>query len=380
MRHSYTPIFKDVLTSRVWALPDAHLRVWLWLQLQADPEGFICADVTGVAVGARVSGKDAREALEVLSLADADADPRDPDEGRLIARVPGGWCVLGVDERNEQVRRESKRARNNSYMRAYRARAANDSITESSPNVTQSAVPASRAPASDLESSLENPKSGAAADPDYLERAQTVPAVAAAAAAANVELIGFDAYERQAQSYGTTLVPPSVVYAIPATWQPSQSLRDDATMAGVSNLDERLAVLRSGPIGGVRGVFENAIEDYVRALFGKWRTWDETDRAKANKPRGQSYRDRPEDTLTTTQAASAFRPSADHENFCAKHNLDLTHAVKLYRQSPEHDKVGFAESERRFLARLKCWQVTGTFHPDGPLPKAKRAEREGAAA
>jgi hypothetical protein len=180
------------------------------------------------------------------------------------------------------------------------------------------------------------------------------------------------------------IVPPSVVYAIPATWQPSQSLRGDATMAGVANLDERVASLRSGPIGGTRGVFEDALDDYVRTFFGKWRTWDETDRAKAavaaSKPRGQSYRDRPEDTLTTTQAASAFRPSADHERFCNKHDLDLTHAVKLYRQSPEHDKVGFAESERRFLERLKCWAVTGTFHPDGPLPKARRAEREGAAA
>ena len=53
-------------------------------------------------------------------------------------------------------------------------------------------------------------------------------------------------------------------------------------------------------------------------------------------------------------------------------------AVKLYRQSPEHDRVGCVESEKRFMARLKCWAATGTFHPDGPLPKAK--QREGAAA
>ena len=71
-----------------------------------------------------------------------------------------------------------------------------------------------------------------------------------------------------------------VIHAIPATWQPSESLRADATMSGVSKFEERLAGLRSGPIGGTRGVFERDLEDYIRTFFGKWRTWEETDRAK----------------------------------------------------------------------------------------------------
>ncbi len=76
-----------------------------------------------------------------------------------------------------------------------------------------------------------------------------------------------------------------------------------------------------------------------------------------------------ESDLDTTGAATAFRPSSDHEKFCAEKNLDLAHAVRLYRASPEHAKVGFVESERRFMTRLKCWLATGTFIPDGPLPR-----------
>jgi hypothetical protein len=76
-----------------------------------------------------------------------------------------------------------------------------------------------------------------------------------------------------------------------------------------------------------------------------------------------------ESDLDTTGAATAFRPSSDHEKFCAVHRLDLSHAVRLYRASPEHAKVGFVESERRFMTRLKCWLATGTFIADGPLPR-----------
>ncbi len=76
-----------------------------------------------------------------------------------------------------------------------------------------------------------------------------------------------------------------------------------------------------------------------------------------------------ESDLDTTGAATAFRPSSDHERFCSDHGLDLSHAVRLYRASPEHAKVGFVESERRFMTRLKCWLATGTFIPDGPLPR-----------
>ena len=363
MRHSYTPIFKDVLTSRVWALPDAHLRVWLWLQLQADPEGFICADVTGVAVGARVSGKDAREALEVLSLADADADPSDVNQGRLLERVPKGWRVVGHEETRELAKREAQNARNRKFMRKSRAatKAANDTTEVDA-----------------VDASVDAPKPKPKSKP-LTEDSETPPTPSAVDG-----LIGPDEYAALGFDAPSRIVSGPTIDKIPASWQPSDALRAEATIAGVRNFDDRLKNLRAGPVGGTRGIFETDIDGYVASFFGKWRTWDETDAAKAaaaaSKPRGQSYRDRPEDTLTTTQAASAFRPSADHEKFCAKHELDLTHAVKLYRQSPEHDKVGFAESERRFLERLKCWAVTGTFHPDGPLPKAKRAEREGAAA
>lgn len=52
-------------------------------------------------------------------------------------------------------------------------------------------------------------------------------------------------------------------------------------MAGVTDLDERIADLRLGPIGGSRGIFPDKVDDYIRKQFPRWKTWGETDRAKA---------------------------------------------------------------------------------------------------
>lgn len=52
-------------------------------------------------------------------------------------------------------------------------------------------------------------------------------------------------------------------------------------MAGVQNPDHHLERLKTGPVGGARGIFPDRIEGYVRGLFGSWKTWEETDRAKA---------------------------------------------------------------------------------------------------
>jgi hypothetical protein len=56
-------------------------------------------------------------------------------------------------------------------------------------------------------------------------------------------------------------------------WTPPDWLVDEAAMQGIPRkvFHERLAQLRNGPIGGVRGVFNR--EDYVRDQFPKWRTW-----------------------------------------------------------------------------------------------------------
>lgn len=292
MRQNYTPIFQSVLASRLWALPPATRAVWLWFQLRCDPEGYLCTDLAGVAIGANVTGAEAREALEVLTLPDADADPSDANEGRLLERVPRGWRVIGFEDSRDMAKREARNARSRRWMAKTRAdaKAANDNMPTPVVDVVDV----------DASVGLTKPKTKPKTKTLPEDRESPLPPAAAV---------------------GSTVVAPRTLYAIPDTWRPSESLRAEATMSGVTNFDERLAGLRSGPIGGTRGVFENQLDHYVRTFFGKWRAWAETDRAKAtaaSKPRAGGRFD----------AVPLLEPTDKHRAFAKKHGLDLDAHVR----------------------------------------------------
>jgi hypothetical protein len=340
MRQQYTPIFARILASRLWALSPATRCVWLWLELRCDPEGYMSTDVAGVAIGAHVTGGEAREALEVLSLEDADADPEDPNKGRLIERVPGGWRVLGFEEQRDLAKREARNARTRRYMANSRAKdkAANDVI-----------------PVTPCEP-IDTP-------PKTKPTPTTKP------------------FPQEGESPPTPTGRSVSLDKLPESWQPSAALRAEAVMAGVADLDARILSLRTGPIGGQRGVLPDQLDNYIRSFFGTWRTWRETDQAKAAaaaKPRtgGRSYS--PGDDIATTDAATAFRATDEHRAFCRAHKLDVEHAVREYRKGTRPGKLGTLPAQEEFTHRLKCWATTGTFLADGPMPKAPRKPKEAA--
>lgn len=80
---------------------------------------------------------------------------------------------------------------------------------------------------------------------------------------------------------GFELRPDGTTVRIPAWWVLPDDLRDAAKMAGVLAPDDHLARLRTGPVGGARGIFPDELPGYIQSLFTKWRTWEEVDRAKA---------------------------------------------------------------------------------------------------
>jgi hypothetical protein len=306
MRRNYTPIFRDVINSRVWALSPAARAVWLWLSLVADPEGCVCSDVTGVAMGARVTGPEAREALELLVLEDADADPGDPFQGRIIERVRGGWRVLGAEDRRELAKEEARNARNRKYMQRARSVPANDAGAD-----VDACVPS-------VSPTKPKPKT----------KTKTTPPTG----------VGVDPPTPTPTPTTTTLVSLSrTITEVPTDWAPSPELRAEATIAGVLSLDEHIKRLRRGPIGGSRGIFEHEFHNYIRDMLPKMRTWEETDRAKAStalavasKPRAQGYR---APTLT-------IEATPKHRAYAEKHNLPLDELVRDLNASGAVDDLG----------------------------------------
>lgn len=76
---------------------------------------------------------------------------------------------------------------------------------------------------------------------------------------------------------------PVAIKEIPANLELDDELRAEAIAAGCdpAKLDERWRALKGGPIGGRRGVFPHKLRDYVRGQFGRWKVWDETERAQS---------------------------------------------------------------------------------------------------
>ena len=347
MRHQYTCIFSDVLTSRIWAMAPSTRAVWLWFMLKADPEGFVCASTAGVAIGANVTLEAAQLALEELTEVDPDADPV-----QILEKAPRGWRLVGFKEQAELVAVERQRARNRRYMAAYRAKP-----SEPANDIRKAYLEGSWASAEDARAVDEmiaittEPEIVTVAPPDDTSEPlhgstppSTLPPAASTGAprhpspasrarvrsgsgsdlSRNTTTSISDEREATQAPFGSRVLPSRIVSRIPSTWQPPEELRQEAQMAGVLRFDEQLTSLRAGPVGGARGIFEDDIAGYIRGLFGGWRTWEETQRAKAaaaaSKPRGQSYR-RPGEEPPELVDFDPRYLDVSHSNYCDRAGL-----------------------------------------------------------
>lgn len=350
MRHQYTPVFRDLLTSRVWAMPAPHRSVWLWFQLMADPEGFVPADVAGVAIGARVELEDARAALTALEGVDPDSDPQDPTQGVVLLRVARGWQVIGFEQTRERAKAESHKARNRAYMRRVRAErsAANDESTLAPHEAQVCATASPHSPEVDAPKPIPKPT------PPKTEEIPPTPHCDHKFVDSNrCGKCGVTVAELRAPQSGF----PTTTHTLDG-WEPSASLRDEARAAGVTDFDERIARLRLGPVGGTRGVIASELDNYIRSFFGTWRTWGETERAKATQR-----------ALAAPQRGFAPRPltlepTARHKAYADKHGLDLVAFVRSIH-------------ERGIVESLGLGRARELLEED--LARAARAKGKGAA-
>jgi hypothetical protein len=236
--------------------------VWLWLQVAADPEGYVPATTSGVAVGARVTLEEARDALDLLESPDPDAAIDEPFEGRVIERVPRGFRVLSFEADRALAKRESQKATNRRYMRAHRA--AKQATTVSPQEPANDSTPYPQSTNVDAPKPIPKPK------PILSEEDSPLPPP------------DFDISRYEGDRFSAPTLP-TVVRELPESWQLSDELRAEAVLAGVppETIDQRIADLRTGTIGGTRGVLAHKLDEYIRNQFGKWKVWAETDRAKA---------------------------------------------------------------------------------------------------
>jgi hypothetical protein len=314
MRHQYTPIFRDLLTSSLWASTSASTRcVWMTLLLLADPEGYVPAAAPGLALAANVSIEECRAALAQLEAPDPDS--RTPDfDGRRIEKVDHGWRILNFVAWRERAKHEAEKARQRTWAKQHRAKKrpqpANDNGVDASALHVAESSETVDAPKPKPKPSLSEEGSPLPPEGDFVE---IIPREAFLDVG---KLATFDAP-----------VLPLVLHELPEHWVMSDELRAEAVMAGVpaDDIDRRIADLRTGTIGGQRGVLSHKVDDYVRQQFGKWRTWAEGDRAKAQRaaqaPPGRAFGG-------GRGSVPLLEPNAKHVAFAEAHGVDLGAIVR----------------------------------------------------
>jgi hypothetical protein len=327
----------------------------------ADRRGYVHSSVPGLAAQAVVSIEDAEEALELFRGPDKYSRTKEY-EGRRIVDVAGGWRLLNYEAHRDATLVElAKQSKRDSYHRNKGKNVQGDADTrQCDPNSETFGddrrdtgidgdpldVAASRAPSSS--SLLDTDQDQSLEEPDQFESRDARP-VGGSRRGTVDHLDG---------------------------WSPKPELYARAIELGLSRevVDQRIGELRTGPVGGARGVFPHKRDEYVLQQLPKWRTWKETDAAKAARaaaaPVGGARRAAPGDDIATTDAATAFRATNEHRDFCRAHGLDVDRAVREFRTGTRPAKLGTLLAQEEFTHRLKCWASTGVFYADGPMPKA----------
>lgn len=283
MRHQYTPVFREFTTSSMWAESPATRCVWLWLMLNADPEGCVPGTIPGLAVAANVSLDETRAAVDKFMAPDPDSNTPD-HEGRRLEKVPHGWRILNFEYWRELAKHEGEKARKRKW--------AQKNYKES----RQLTLPGFEE-ASNLDGSSES-----------LDAPIPIPK---SRSSSSSSVAGGEPVESRSL----------VLKELPADMPMPPELEAEARQAGVGDPQRWFNKLKEGPIGGDRGVLAHQLDSYLRRQFGNWRTWEEVERAKDAQrltamasPRGFAGAKVPVDP---------FEPDARQEAFAKKHGLDL---------------------------------------------------------
>src|ERR1044071_8095365 len=210
------------------------------LLLMADPEGYVPASVPGLALAANVTLEECMTALAILEGPDPHSRTKD-HEGRRVQAVDHGWFVYNFVSWRARAVAEAEKARKRHWAASHRAKPANDKA--SLEGVTSTCSGSSET----LDSPKPKPKPKSSSPKKEKGTRETrsprpVPEV--------------DVEEVQTRK---------AVWRDLDGWEPSDELKTEAQHAGIppTYFDEKLADLRTGPIGGNRGVTSR--DNYVRA-------------------------------------------------------------------------------------------------------------------
>ena len=116
----YAKLFSTIVDSSLWSESKDARLLFLTMLAKADQTGFIETSVSGLARAANLTLEETKGAMEVLLAPDPESKSK-VAEGRRVAIVPRGFCLINYEEhRDRGVDGDERREYMREYMRKYR--------------------------------------------------------------------------------------------------------------------------------------------------------------------------------------------------------------------------------------------------------------------
>lgn len=116
----FTPLFGRIVNSSVWDEPDYIVKIFLTMLAVKDRDHVVRMNAYNLARMSRKTEAEVIEALKVLAAPDKRRLEPQPNEGRRIEKVEGGWLMLNGEFYQELMFAVMKRAKNAMAMREKR--------------------------------------------------------------------------------------------------------------------------------------------------------------------------------------------------------------------------------------------------------------------
>ncbi len=132
----YTKLFSSIVASTIWREDDKTRLLWITMLAMADKNGEVQASVPGLADFARVTIKEARDALGKLMSPDEDSRTK-TDGGRRIEEIDGGWLIINHAKYRHMASKDESKSAAAVRQKRYRERQKRNGVGNSNASVTQ---------------------------------------------------------------------------------------------------------------------------------------------------------------------------------------------------------------------------------------------------
>jgi len=132
----YTPLFGKIVDSSLWDEDDMVVKVFLTMLAKKDMDDIVRGTAYNISKWSRKTEAEVLRALKVLSSPDTRRIEKQPNEGRRIEKVEGGWFIINGEYYRKLMQEANRREYQRRKQAEYRQKKAKESGREPYDNRT----------------------------------------------------------------------------------------------------------------------------------------------------------------------------------------------------------------------------------------------------